>query len=212
MIFTITSYNLLLGVKPSYRLQEDCSWKEISDFHIYDEDNDMTFSTHSDAENWLKNNETQVINGVECSTSPYEAFSLGDDSHYDFEILVHRKTKPHLFNREELKALLANGDDSVTNSLIIDFDGYLKLKNIDNSGDIIAYSSYAVRNESYDAGNGYVGQNFDDEYINKLYLNLLDEWSLHLQSGRSLYIDYYKASLNEEEILSQINTSLLKLS
>ncbi|WP_411679854.1 hypothetical protein [Clostridium thailandense] len=212
MIFTITSYNHMLGLKPNYRLQKSGLWKEISDFHIYDVRTDMIFNTHSDAEHWLKSHQNQVINGIKCSTNPYEAHQLGDDTHYEFEILVHRKTKPHLFTREELRMVLMNGNDSVSNSLIIDFDGYLKLKNRMGFGDFIAYSNYAVREESYEAGNGYVGQDFDDKYIDNLYLNMLDEWSSHLESGRSLYHDYDECNLDEKEILSKINNSILKLS
>lgn len=204
MIFTITSYNFLLGIEPNYRLQKDGSWKEITDFHEYNPSTDMTFSSHQDAVHWLKINEKQYINGIKCSTSPYQSVTLGDDRHFYFEILTHRKTKPHLFTRDELKEVLKNGDDTVHNSLYIDFDGYVKLKNITNNGDFIGYDEYAVRNESFDAFNGYVGEEFDDEYINTLYLNLLEEWHMHLISGRSLYIDYDKDNLDETTILTEI--------
>lgn len=211
MIFTITSYNFLLGMAPNYRLQRDSSWKEISDFHICNESCDMVFNSHSEAVRWLKNNEIQIINGNTCSTSPYEAHTLGDDTHYSFEILVHRKTKPHLFTRDELKQVLMHGDDTVHNSLYIDFNGYLKLKNINSQGDFIGYSEYAVRNESYDAFNGYVGKEFEDDYINTLYLNLLEEWEIHLNSGRSLYLDYDKSNLDEKAILAEIHRTLENL-
>lgn len=211
MLFTITSYNFLLGIEPNYRLQKDGSWKKISKFNECNIDTDMTFSSHIDAVRWLKRNENQYINGIECCTNPYQGGKVGDKNRYFFEILTHRKTKPHLFTRNELKEVLKNGDDTVHNSLYIDFDGFVKLKNITNNGDFIGYDEYAVRNESYDAFNGYVGEEFEDEYINNLYLNILDEWCSHLSSGRSLYIDYDKDNLDEPTILAEINQIISNL-
>ncbi|WP_294352187.1 hypothetical protein [uncultured Clostridium sp.] len=211
MIFTITSYNYLLGLKQNYRLKKDGSWQKIDDFHNYNENTDMIFYNHNDAVRWLKANDEQIINGIKCSTSPYGSFKLCDEKKYIFEILVHRKTRPHIFKRDELRKVLKDGDDKVNNALYVDFDGYLKLKNINRDKDFIAYHKYAVRNESFIALNGYVGREFDDEYIDTLYLNLLDEWESHLESGRSLYVDYDKGNLDEKTILININKSLLNL-
>lgn len=204
MFFTITAYNLTLGIKPMYRLQKDNTWIKINDFKEI-QNSDMQFTSHSDAVFWLKSNENLIIDNISANTSPYGHFSLSDDN-LSFEILVHRTSMPHLFTLDELRSVLANGDDNFHNALIVDFEGYLKLINTTRNPDLIGYSEYAVRNESYDARNGYVGQTFDTQYLTPLYLNLLNEWLSHLKCGRSMYLDYEESNLSEDDLLSKINT------
>lgn len=195
-MFSINAYNFILGQKPSYRLQQDSSWKEISDFTITNP-TDMLFKTHYDAEAWLKLNKNEISN---------KYVKFGDESNMFFEILAHRFSKPHLFTIKELQNVLAQGNDNINNSLIIDFDGYVKLIPTDTDIDFIPYKKYAVRHETYDARNGYVGKVFNDNLFFNLYLNLLDKWLSHLICCRSLYLDCYKNNLNEEHLLFKIHS------
>ena len=45
-------------------------------------------------------------------------------------------------------------------------------------------------------------------YIKYIYLNLLDNWVLHLESGRSIYVTCYEDNINEENTIYKINKLL----
>lgn len=107
----------------------------------------------------------------------------------------------HLFTKEEIKEALRTGNDFRNNQLVIDDDGYAQLIDSD-----LPYESYRypVTQESYDARNNYVGPyaNLDD--VDEIYVNLLDGWLHHLQTGQQYSIDYYDQTMQEEEILKAI--------
>ena len=107
----------------------------------------------------------------------------------------------HLFTIEEIKEALRTGNDFRNNQLVIDDDGYAQLIDSD-----LPYESYRypVTQESYDARNYYVGPyaNLDD--VDEIYVNLLDGWLHHLQTGQQYSIDYYDQTMQEEEILKAI--------
>ena len=147
MVFTINAYKIPL--ESVYRLKKNNNWEPQEHFLTIDFENDMIFNTHEEAEKWLADN----------------------------------------------------------NSLIIDFEGNLKLIQ-SNPEDIIYHSNYAVSNEVYNSGNGFVGREFSDLYIKYIYLNLLDNWVLHLESGRSIYVTCYEDNINEENTIYKINKLL----
>ncbi len=114
----------------------------------------------------------------------------------------HRSILPvHLFTKDELYEVLRHGDDSRNNRLVIDMDGYVILiQDRKNEPDM-----YAVRHEPYNAYNNYVGPYANLNDIDEIYLNLLDCWLIHLQTGKTQYLDYYGCTDNVEELLDRIN-------
>ena len=111
-----------------------------------------------------------------------------------------RGGKPaHLFTREEIEQEIKKADDRVSNQLIIDENGYVKVTRNEGYGKL-----YPVRFEQWDAGNRYVGKYADLSLLNDIYLAALDGWLNYLKTGRGQYIDYYYKELNEEELIKEI--------
>ena len=81
------------------------------------------------------------------------------------------KNNFHFFTKEELRKVLAKGDDTKNNLLYIDLDGFVRLKNND-CVKFLRNNDYIVRDEIYGAYHGYVGKMFYDSTFDKLYEDL----------------------------------------
>lgn len=204
MVFTINAYKIPL--ESVYRLKKNNNWEPQEHFLTIDFENDMIFNTHEEAEKWLADNNILFINDEKVNTSEFQLNCYGVEN-FNIEIVVHRKTKPNIFTEKDVRKVLNEGDDRYNNSLIIDFEGNLKLIQ-SNPEEIIYHSNYAVSNEVYNSGNGFVGREFSDLYIKYIYLNLLDNWVLHLESGRSIYVTCYEDNIDEENTIYKINKLL----
>lgn len=182
-----------------YRLKNDGFWKLINEENVLYED-DMVFDTPISA--LKKINSFFEIKLDENIINPKSiAHVLGD---YFPEIITHRLSKPqYILTREDLKKVLLNGDDRYVNVLLLDFDGKPKLIPLKNGETPLTISYYPVRNESYMFGNGYVGNEKSIEDIDLLYTNLLSNWLLHLETGKSQYTDYFD-NVDEETTLKRI--------
>lgn len=207
MVFTINAYKIPL--ESVYRLKNNYTWKPQKGFSKIDYEDDMIFNTHEEAEAWLDDNNILIVNGEKVNISGFQTNYYSVEN-YDIEIVVHRKTKPNSFSENDVRRVLKEGDDRYNNSLTIDFHGNLKLIQ-SNPEEIIYHSNYAVINEVYNSGNGFVGREFSDLYIKYIYLNMLDNWFLHLESGRSIYITCYEDNIDEENTIYKINKLLLDM-
>ncbi|EGT3617628.1 hypothetical protein FHH43_15590 [Clostridium perfringens] len=207
MVFTINAYKIPL--ESVYRLKNNYAWEPQKKFLNIDLQNDMIFNTHEEAERWLKKNNILFIHGEKVNVGGFQINCFGIDNFY-IEIIVHRKTKPNIFTIDDIRRVLKEGDDRYNNSLIIDFEGNLKLIQ-SNPVDIICHSNYAVSNEVYNSGNGFVGRDFSELYIRYIYLNMLDNWFLHLESGRSIYVTCYEDNIDEENTIYKINKLLMSM-
>ncbi len=123
-------------------------------------------------------------------------------------ILCQRIYAPrHLFNKDDLNKLLLSGDDSHCNMLVVDEDGYLNLIDPSKYNDYELFS-YPVRNETYGAGNNYVGKYAPLTDLDDIYLSNLKWWSLHLATGESVNVDYYDRDKSEKELINEIDQLL----
>ena len=118
---------------------------------------------------------------------------------------VWRTEAPRRFSRGELLEVLAAGDDSKNNSLIVDVTGYFQL--ISPLEARKSTSSAAIRHETFCAGNGYVGFQAarDEHFIRQTYLSSLEGWITHLLTGElQLYLDEWKGDKTEGQLIEQI--------
>lgn len=146
----------------------------------------------------------KAINEIEAYIKKLcdEAEIVWQDMGIYFTINLFRTKPPiHLFSEKEVKEVLRGGNDFINNRLVIDGEGFVQLIDSD-----LPYESYRypVIQETYNAGNNYVGKyaNLDD--VNEIYLALLEGWKCHLKSKRRYVIDYYNNKDNEEKILEEI--------
>lgn len=82
------------------------------------------------------------------------------------------KNNFHKFTKEELREVLANGDDTINNLLYINLYGYPRLATGKEKSKILKTGKYIVRDEIYGAYNGYVGKKFYDSTFDELFKDL----------------------------------------
>jgi len=187
-------------LKSLYRLTKDKVARKLESNEILEVD--LLFDDYQSAENVAESIKNLQIDGekIEFDSSIY---TLGKPS-----LVINRyrinEPKQKYFSKEELHNVLKAGDDSRNNALIIDFDGYVKLADLDE-----AKIKSAVRFETFAVGNGYVGGTWDEEQLNSLYETMLQGWYRHLNTGSDVYVDYHDGT-SESDIIENIEKMLLK--
>jgi hypothetical protein len=202
MKFTIDVSKFLYA---SHRLKKDGLFKEFKGHHDKElMDDDFTFDDFFEAKWWMENHDYIDVEGKKIPVNP-SSYGLTDPT---VSIRPHRTGKPkHAFISEnELKTVLLKGDDNYDNSLVIDFDGFLHLVHFNQAKG----GPYAVRFETFLAGNGYVGTKSSLNHIEDTYLSLLDAWETHLVNHDKEYRDY-PTSKTKEELLEEIKEAINNL-
>lgn len=134
----------------------------------------MLFSNYDSAKYWLDSTGIVEINGEQADTINIDESDLVKRG-FDFKIVAH-STSPlnkRYFIREQIKDVLMAGNDIYDNSLVIDYEGNLKLIPLINRSPI-SLSEYPVRFETFQAGNGYVGNIDDFHFLETTYMALLE--------------------------------------
>lgn len=186
----------------AYRVQLDGSYRQLNDdFSIisgdFISDDPIAVRSHIPVDG------TATING---RTYPLNRTSgtLGESDRLNTQVYVQRDMKPDLPSDDDLKQVVASGDDSRSNVLILNVHGKFELRDshqIDHRDPTIVF-----RYESFVAGNGYIGPKpaNDENFIHSLYSTAIEEWRGHLESGRvGFYRDYFSRG-NIEELKAEI--------
>lgn len=95
-------------------------------------------------------------------------------------------------NRSQLVSVIANGNDNVSNVLIIRIDGNFEL--VQGSGaSAVEHLNYVSRYETFDATNDYVGVNAskDSNHINDIMDWANEMWDIHKRTCRTRIINPY---------------------
>ena len=214
MKFLIEAY-VGLG-QEKYRLQQDDSWKKIEGAYakyipaIRQEtvsENDKAFDSLLAAAPYLSREGKIGLGQKNYVLHDEKSVShIGDMlSEVSLHPKVWRREVPRRFSRGELLEVLAAGDDSINNSLIVDVEGYFQLVTPLEARK--PTSSAAIRHETFCAGNSYVGFQAarDEHFIQQTYLSSLEGWTTHLLTGElQLYLDEWKGDKTESQLLGQI--------
>lgn len=116
-----------------------------------------------------------------------------NDIRIDFDL--HFNGKPtHLFSEEEIQQLMEKADDRKDNFLVIDEDGYAQIVNTSFEA-----SWYPIRQESWDAGNNYVGKYSKLSDAPIAYQSSLNGWLSYLKTGNQQYGEDW-VSYDQEKI------------
>lgn len=193
MKFTIDAMNMIFT---THRLKKNGSFEKFQADSKVLLDDDMAFDSYQAAKAWKLGKDEVVIDGEKVKVNP-GAISLTDTY---LRIRPHRTNKPKqmVFTKSDVEEVLRNGNDEIHNVLVVDWDGYVHLLPFRQGKE-----GYAVRIESFQAGNGYVGPKSRLNHLNDTYLTLLEGWLTHLRTHDSVYRDY-SSTRDEEEILKDI--------
>ncbi|MFJ8462122.1 hypothetical protein ACIQ57_23880 [Lysinibacillus xylanilyticus] len=161
-------------------------------------ESDMVFNDYQSAENVKKQlPETLELDGklVDANTNIYDLVRSS------VEIQFHRTEPPKqkYFTKEQINEILVSHEDNRHNSLVVDFDG-----NVDLVPFHEIREPYAVRFETFVAGNGYVGHQWSENELEDLYESLLQGWLIHLNKDSFEYVDH-NDSTKADEIIKEIN-------
>ncbi|UYX53446.1 protein kinase [Bacillus thuringiensis] len=114
----------------------------------------------------------------------------------------------HLFNKSELENLLINGDDSISNRVVINAKGFLELIPLTGSYE---YRKYPVLGSIFGARENMVGPLAPiKNYLDYEFLLLLIAWYNHLKNGARNSIPDMPDEYTEDEIISKITKEMEK--
>ncbi len=202
-------YTIVLEKTPGKRwcLQEDSSWREMGGNEFIP--GDKKFIQVNDVLEYYRSDTEVLFNGSTVEVNP-SSFTLGDEVWSLFP-LVHRTEKPVVPTKQDLVQVIRSGSDNYHNSLVITASGKFQLINRDET-DVFYNPQVAVRHETFDAGNDYIGisASEDASFIDSTYRAMLSGWNEHLESkALGIYKDY-TPDFSEEELLEEAKKLVLK--
>lgn len=118
-----------------------------------------------------------------------------------FSVVIYKNGKPdHLFTRQEIEDLMRNADDRLYNTLVINENGEAQM--VQKSDEAVFFP---VINETWCAGNNYVGRYSNLGDLERTYKYSLGKWLDYLQEGvgqsRQDYLTYHN---RPEELVEMI--------
>ncbi len=134
---------------------------------------------------------------AECDAKGYNTnIYLG----ISFEAKLKREGVPsHLFTENEIEELMRSADDSKSNKLVIDEDGYAQV--IQNPGIGVLYP---VSQETWCAGNMYVGRESTLSALHDSYVLCMNLWLRYLETGRYMYDDQYLSDDGLDKVIEDV--------
>lgn len=134
---------------------------------------------------------------AECEANGYEPNTYFGIS---FEAKLKKESTPsHLFTENEIERLMRNADDSTSNKLVIDEDGYAHVINNPQYGCL-----YPVSQETWCAGNRYVGKDSSLSDLHDSYVLCTHLWLTYLETGLQMYDDVYVTDARLDEVIEKV--------
>ncbi len=133
-----------------------------------------------------------------CDSNGYdtESYSLG----ISFEGELKKEDAPsHLFTESEIETLMRNADDEYNNKLVIDEDGYAHIIQNPQQGLL-----YPVAQETWNAGNMYVGKKSSLLDLHDSYVLCMHLWLAYIETGRHMYDDYYVTDDGLDKVIEKV--------
>lgn len=133
-----------------------------------------------------------------CNANGYdtETYSLG----ISFEAKLKKEGTPsHLFTESEIEDLMRNADDENNNQLVIDEDGYAHIIQGFKQGNL-----YPVSQETWCAGNMYVGKDSNLSDLHNSYVLCMHLWLSYLKTGRHMYDDCYVSDNGLDKVIEAV--------
>ena len=134
----------------------------------------------------------------ECETNGYDtdAYTLG----ISFDAKLKKEDAPsHLFTEKEIEDLMRNADDEHFNKLVIDEDGYAHIIQKPQLGIL-----YPVSQETWCAGNLYVGKNSSLSDLHDSYVLCMNLWLSYLETGQHMNDDFYISDDGLDKVIEKV--------
>lgn len=216
MKFRVEAYVGLLGEK-RYRLQRDGSWRRLKksalgrnypEFDRRDEPSpeDRLFEELRETAPYVLRKGRMELEGRTYEVNPKGGGLAELGLSVDIKPKVCRITRPKVFSIRELEGVIASGDDSRHNSLVLELRGYFGLMEFEEAREELA--PVAVRHETFCAGNDYVGFRAarDRRVMGETYLSSLEGWIAHLMTDElNVYQDHLEGKKSEAELWQEVN-------
>jgi len=201
-------YTLSMQIVPSFELYLNNEGILIVKEDLWDFENKRDFYKFYNFEK-AKRCATKVKMYLDIALKNLHTISSNEINCY---INMKRLKRPkHLFTKEEIIEVLRRGNDNYYNRLVINKDGYIELvqpKEIE----YLEIFKYPVLGYEFPVKNNMVGEMAPiNDYIEDVYMLMLDAWYEHLRCGENVCISDY-VSLSEKELLNGINYELNKYS
>ncbi|TLQ05832.1 hypothetical protein FEZ48_11895 [Marinilactibacillus psychrotolerans] len=186
----------------------DGNFQEINGELRNELDRAKTFETFESAINYCKSN-TFKFNNQEIDAYP-EISDLMEKYNIEVRAVLVDAPKNIYFDKEDVKKVIASGDDTYNSVIVVTHDGKLLLYKWINPLEVQKYA--ASSGEVSAAGNGYVGFEAasDKDYVEETYKRLMQAWrSSLLNEGKFIRgLDYNDPSIDVEEIKNNIENTL----
>ena len=104
-----------------------------------------------------------------------------------------------MFTEGEIEQLMRGADDSKSNKLVIDEDGYAHIIQEPRQGLL-----YPVSIETWCAGNMYVGANSSLSDLHDSYVLCMHLWLAYLETGRQMYDDIYVSDEGLDKVIEEV--------
>lgn len=198
MIFTVE----LSGMMNRYRLQSDGGWRRLHKGFSLTE-SDFRTSDPSEVMRRTPYGCEIVIEKIEYKVSPTSGNVgeiLGGKS------MIFRRDFPDVPAIDQLRAVLAGGDDSKANSLILNLNGAFELRQRPPFDIHRNDPTVILRHETFAPRNDYAGVDAaqDDQLVGELYRSSLAGWLNHLKYGQTQEYVGFSAGTTYEPILNEI--------
>lgn len=166
----------------TFRLNKKNQWVRCSNLSAINE-GDYVTTNRMDVIGLLKKDISIEIENTKFIIEPEMGTEYGNEKQLHYEIYGFRYDYPQPPGEKQLKDLLIAGDDSVRNSLVLKTDGLFYLLKTELLPDIPANPDIVLQYESFQSGNGYVGNSVgsDESYIKNLYRIGINYWLNHLR-------------------------------
>ena len=189
-----------------FRLTSISTWRELDGYPGISSDDHIVFDS-KDTLDYYK--EGVVSMGGETYRANPKELNFSDQYVVFIYPVFHRFEVPRKFSMQEMREVIASGDDSELNSLVLDLNGRFSFMNTNLA---MRNPNVAVRNEAFAPGNGYVGvgASEDRSFVGETYLGMLEGWLTHLKTGKlEVFVDCYEGE-SEQEMWAEVDSIFSK--
>lgn len=203
MLFTLE----LKFIDLCFRLQKDGSWRKCTtDSRL--RDTDYTSSDPTDITTRSTAKGSLELEGEIYEVDPHQIEFPSEQANLYHASSIFRREYPEEPDREQLKQVIAAGDDQVNNCPILNANGKFELRQAPPFNQLLNDPSIIVRHETCIQGNGYVGleASKDNRLIDDLfYWPSLEYWKNHLRHNFTQEYSDTSATQTIEEIKRELD-------